>query len=67
MAPIRPDNRVVGEGEFIFTQLLDAYLGHRDKASVKGIWHWKSGVPAWTGERDVAANLDDLPHPDMAE
>lgn len=45
MAQCRPDTMVVGEGEFIFTQLLDAYLGNREIGSVKGLWYWRDEVP----------------------
>jgi radical SAM C-methyltransferase len=55
-----------GEGEFIFKDLLQAYLGGLDKSEldhIPGISFQRDGRVITTAERDRIANLDDIPSP----
>jgi hypothetical protein len=55
-----------GEGEFIFKDLLEAYLGGLDKSEldhIPGISFQRDGRVVTTAQRDRIANLDDIPSP----
>jgi len=55
-----------GEGDFIFKDLLEAYLGGRDKSEldhITGISFQRDGRVVTTAERARIANLDDIPSP----
>ncbi len=65
MRTLRPDYAVVGEGEIIFSQLLDAIENQKNPATVKGIWYWHNSDPVYTGEGEFPKRLDDLPFPDI--
>jgi radical SAM superfamily enzyme YgiQ (UPF0313 family) len=57
---------VNGEGEFIFRDLLEAYLGGLDKSEldhIPGISFQRDGRVVTTARRDRIANLDDIPSP----
>ena len=57
---------VNGEGEFIFRDLLETYLGGLDKSEldhIPGISFQRDGHVITTAERDQIANLDDIPSP----
>ena len=57
---------VNGEGEFIFRDLLEAYLGGGDKRAldhIPGISFQRDGRVVTTSERARIANLDDIPSP----
>ncbi len=66
-----PDVDVVvnGEGEFIFRDILEAYLGGGDKSQldhIPGISFQRDGCVHTTPQRDRIANLDDIPSPFLA-
>ena len=55
-----------GEGEFIFKDLIQAYLGGLDKTEldhIPGISFQRDGRVVTTAKRDRIANLDDIPSP----
>jgi radical SAM superfamily enzyme YgiQ (UPF0313 family) len=57
---------VNGEGEFVFRDILEAYLGGRDKSEldhISGISFQRDGRVITNAERDRIANLDDIPSP----
>lgn len=57
---------VNGEGEFIFRDILEAYLGGIDKSEldhIPGISFQRDGRVHTTAERARIANLDDIPSP----
>jgi len=62
---LRPDYAVVGEGEFIFTRLLNAIENNIDTRKIAGIWCWDEGHPVYTGEGESPKHLDELPLPDL--
>lgn len=60
------DMIVNGEGEFIFKDILKAYLGGAAKSEldhIKGISFQRDGRVVTTPERDRIVNLDDIPSP----
>jgi len=67
MRTIRPDFMVLGEGELIFTSLLERLVTGRDGSDVEGLWYWDGDVPRTTGEGPSIPNLDDLPFPDLEQ
>jgi len=57
---------VNGEGEFIFRDILQAYLGGLNKNEldhIPGVSFQRDGRVVTTAERDRIANLDDIPSP----
>jgi len=57
---------VNGEGEFVFRDILEAYLGGLDKSEldhIPGISFQRDGRVLTTARRDRIANLDDIPSP----
>lgn len=57
---------VNGEGEFVFREILEAYLGGIDKSEldhIQGISFQRDGRVVTTPERARIANLDDIPSP----
>ncbi|OGR47131.1 MAG: hypothetical protein A2X33_02490 [Elusimicrobia bacterium GWA2_51_34] len=57
------DSVVMGEGEYIFADLLRAIIHGKDLSSVKGIMFKNNGKVISTGSRDLIENLDELPFP----
>jgi anaerobic magnesium-protoporphyrin IX monomethyl ester cyclase len=55
------DFSVIGEGEETMAQLM--LMGQDDPASVQGIIYRQNGEASFTGHRDKALELDDLPFP----
>jgi len=51
----------VGEGDYIFYEILDCLKNHRDLNQVKGIYYKKSGRIHYTGPRQAIRDLDNLP------
>lgn len=57
---------VNGEGEFVFRDILESYLGGGDKREldhIPGISFQRDGRVHTTAERERIANLDDIPSP----
>lgn len=65
MNTLRPDYAVVGEGEFIFTRLLNAIENGIDTKKIAGIWCWDVDRPIYTGDGETPKKLDELPLPDL--
>lgn len=65
MNTLRPNYAVVGEGEFIFTRLLNAIENNIDTRKIAGIWCWDEERPVFTGEGESPKHLDELPLPDL--
>lgn len=65
MNVLRPDYAVVGEGEFIFSRLLNAIENNIETRKIAGIWCWDNERPIFTGEGESPRHLDDLPLPDL--
>jgi len=65
MRTLMPDYMVLGEGEIIFAELLQAIKSDLPKHLVKGIWYWRGAEPVATGEGESPELLDALPAPDL--
>jgi len=65
MNTLRPNYAVVGEGEFIFTRLLNAIENDIDTRKIAGIWCWDGDEPIYTGDGETPKRLDELPLPDL--
>ncbi|OAI08664.1 hypothetical protein A1342_16000 [Methylomonas methanica] len=65
MNTLRPDFAVVGEGEFIFSRLLNTLESGGDASKIAGIWCWEDTRPKYTGEGESPKDLDELPLPDL--
>lgn len=65
MNTLRPNYAVVGEGEFIFTRLLNAIESGIDTRKIAGIWCWDNRKPIYTGDGETPKKLDELPLPDL--
>lgn len=57
------DSIVLGEGEFIFIELLKALEEKKDIKTVKGLVIKDKGKVIQTGEPGFTSNLDELPYP----
>lgn len=53
----------IGEGEVTFQEICDAVLKDGPLDDIKGIYFNRNGEAHYTGDRDFARNLDDLPMP----
>lgn len=58
------DYGVVGEGELIFLNLLNALKKNDDVTDVKGLWIRRHDEFLFTGEGPLVGDLDELPLPD---
>jgi anaerobic magnesium-protoporphyrin IX monomethyl ester cyclase len=56
------DYGIVGEGEYVFRDLVKALDNGQDPKKVKGITYWDNGVK-FTGSKERIENLDELPFP----
>ncbi len=65
MLTLKPDYMVIGEGEIIFANLLQAIAGTNPIDKLAGIWHWAGGNPIYNGKGPVVADLNTLPEPDL--
>ncbi len=65
MNTLKPDYAVVGEGEIIFSQLLNALEQQNVSKMIRGIWCWDKEVPVYTGGGAYPKQLDSLPAPDL--
>lgn len=57
------DTLVLGEGEAIFTELIQALANGTDLDGIKGIVFKRNGEMVNTGLRPLRENLDELPYP----
>ena len=64
LAKTAADVVCIGEGEVTILELMDAFAGKRELASVNGIWfRGKGGVAQATKPRSPIEDTDTLPHP----
>lgn len=55
---------VIGEGEYIFSELLEALANKGSCAGIKGLGYKENGRSVLNPPRDFIQNLDSLPFPD---
>ena len=60
---VEVDSLVLGEGEYVFTDLLKSLESGRDLSNIQGIVFKKNGQVINTGARPLIKNLDELPQP----
>lgn len=57
------DFLVLGEGEYVFCDLINALFQKKDLSKIKGIVYKRNGEIINTGKREFITNLDSLPFP----
>lgn len=59
----KADVAVIGEGEKIIVDLVDAYENSKNLKSVKGIWYKEDGKIVQNPAGETINNLDEIPYP----